>query len=70
MVMTNTKPLKLGSRVTVPWGFGEPRRGVVVEVWGDPGSPTHVRVQLDAVDPDDDELAVLLLSPGMVSPAA
>ena len=64
------KQLKLGSRVIVPWGLGEPRHGVVVEIWGQPSAPTHVRVQLDSVDPDDDELAVLLLSPSVVSPAA
>ena len=59
--------LKPGARVVVPWGLDEPRRAVVIDVWGDP--PTQVRVELEPLT-DDEEPAVLLLSPSVVSPAA
>lgn len=63
--MKTVTPLKRGSRVLVPWGFGEPREGSVVEVWGDRAKPSHVRVELDPVGPDDDG-TVLLLNPNIV----
>lgn len=68
--MNNSNVLRPGSRVIVPWGVDESRHGVVLEIWGEPSAPTHVRVRLDSVDPEDDELAVLLLSPSVVTPAA
>lgn len=42
---------------------------MVVEVWGDPESPSHIRVQLLSTDPDE-EATVLLLNPRLVTPAA
>ncbi len=62
-----TPVLKLGMRVEVPWGPHRSRRGVVVDVWGDP--PTHVRVELEPLT-DDDPPSILLLSPDSVTPAA
>lgn len=61
--------LKTGSRVLVPWGLDDPREAVVVEVWGDPNAPSHIRVRLVAFEPDE-EAAVLLLNPDMVTAAA
>lgn len=63
--------LKPGTRVRVPWGLGEPRDGVVVEVWGDPSSPSQVRVELTPVG-GEDESVLLLLGPDVVTavPAA
>jgi len=57
---------KPGMRVTVPWGFQEARDGIVVEIWGDPTSPTQVRVEL--LPHGDDEAVVLLLTPSVVRP--
>lgn len=63
-----TKPvLKPGVWVSVPWGLDEPRRAKVIEVWGDP--PTQIRVELEPLT-DDEDPAVLLLSPSIVEPAA
>lgn len=67
--MSSKSTLRPGSRVLVPWGLGAPRTATVVEVWGDPKAPTHVRVELDSLG-EDDEAAVLLLSPETVTPAA
>lgn len=68
--MSATVALKPGTHVLVPWGVGEPRTAVILEVWGDPSAPSHLRVELEPVDPDDDESAVLLLDPELVIPAA
>lgn len=68
--MRTSTALKVGARVLVPWGLDDPREAVVLEVWGDPDAPSHVRVQLLRADSEDDEAAVLLLSPSMVAPAA
>lgn len=62
-----TTVLKPGVWVVVPWGLDEPRRGKILEVWGDP--PTQIRVELEPLA-DDEEAAVLLLSPSVVEPAA
>jgi hypothetical protein len=67
--MTTAVRFKRGQRVLVPWGLGEPRLATVVEVWGNPASPTHVRVKLVPRDADEDP-SVLLLSPRVVTPAA
>lgn len=61
--------LKRGMRVYVPWGLGEPREGTVVDVWGDPESPTQIRVELTPLE-DEDENVVLLLGPDIVTIAA
>ena len=62
---------KAGMRIRVPWGFSDEREGSVLEVWGDPEHPTHVRVALDVVDPTDpdEEPSLLLLRPDLVTPA-
>ena len=60
--------LKPGMRVKVPSGFQEDRDGIVVEIWGDPASPTQVRVELPPYK-DEDESVVLLLTPTVVRPA-
>ena len=62
-----TSILKPGLWVIVPWGLDAPRRGKILEVWGDP--PTQIRVELEPVA-EDEEAAVLLLSPSVVVPAA
>jgi primosomal protein N' len=66
MVTKTVTPFRPGTRVLVPWGLGEARQGVVVEVWGSEGAPTHVRVQMSG---DDGEGAVLLLKPALVEVA-
>lgn len=68
--MRTVAALKAGTRVLVPWGLDDPRQAVVVEVWGDPEAPSHIRVQLLQTDAEDDEAAVLLLKPSMVALAA
>jgi len=65
--MATKLSFKPGTRVVVPWGLDEPRRAVVIEVWGDP--PTQIRVQLEPLSEDEDP-AVLLLSPSVVEPEA
>lgn len=65
--MATRTALKPGARVVVPWGLDEPRLAVVIDVWGDP--PTQIRVALEPLS-DDEEPAVLLLSPNVVTPAA
>lgn len=67
LAMNPTSVLKPGLWVLVPWGLDEPRRGKIVEVWGDP--PTQIRVELEPLA-EDEEAAVLLLSPSVVEPAA
>jgi hypothetical protein len=67
MAMKTTSVLKPGQWVVVPWGLEAPRRGKILEVWGDP--PTQIRVELEPLAKDD-EAAVLLLSPRAVEPAA
>ena len=64
-------PFKPGMRIRVPWGRTDDRQGRVLEVWGDPNHPSHVRVVLDLMDPEDpDELpSILLLRPDSVTPA-
>lgn len=66
--MSTTSLLKPGTVVLVPWGVGEPRQAVVVEVWGDPDAPTHIRVLLTSESDDDSSL--LLLNPSWVTVAA
>lgn len=61
--------LRVGTRVHVPWGLESDRDGTIVEVWGDPKKPSHVRVELDPIPPDDDR-PVLLLSPSILRPLA
>jgi len=61
--------LKPGMRVYVPWGLGEPREGTVVDVWGDPDSPSQIRVELTPLE-DEGEGVVLLLGPDVVTTAA
>ena len=68
--MSATTALKPGTHVLVPWGLDEPRAAVILEVWGDPSAPSHIRVQLEPAGPKDDESAVLLLDPELVTPAA
>lgn len=65
-----TTALKVGAHVLVPWGLDEPREAVVLEVWGDPDAPSHIRVQLLESDAEGDEAALLLLNPSMVTAAA
>lgn len=67
--MSTATKLRPGIRVRVLWGLAEPRPATVLEVWGDPAAPTQVRVELDRLD-EDDESAVLLLSPQAVIDAA
>lgn len=67
--MSTALKLKPGARVLVPWGLDASRQGTVVEVWGDPQAPTHVRVELDPLDADE-EPAVLLLNPALLTAAA
>lgn len=69
MDMSTPTALKTGDRVLVPWGVSEDREGIVVEVWGDPKAPSHIRVELVPLDPED-EPSVLLLNPGLVTAAA
>lgn len=66
--MNDVPALKPGRRVAVLWGLSEPRAATVLEVWGDPRSPSQVRVQLDALE--DEVPTVLLLSPDALAPAA
>lgn len=68
--MSTESALRVGTRVLVPWGLGEPREAIVVEVWGDPSAPSHIRVQLLQDDAADGDAALLLLSPGIVALAA
>lgn len=67
--MSATGKLKRGSRVLVPWGLDEPREATVIDVWGDPGFPTQIRVELDTFEAGE-ESTVLLLNPATVTPAA
>lgn len=59
--------LKRGTQVRVPWGLDDDREGVVVDVWGDPAHPSHIRVELAPVD-EGGETVLLLLVPGIVTP--
>lgn len=68
--MTAAITFQTGARVFVPWGLDEPREAIVVEVWGDPKAPSHIRVQLLQVDEEGDEAAQLLLKPSVVTAAA
>jgi primosomal protein N' len=61
--------LRIGMRVRVPWGFSAERSGTVVELWGDESRPSHVRVELEPIPPDNDH-PVLLLTPDLVEPLA
>lgn len=70
MDVSTATALKAGTRVLVPWGLDEPREAVVVEVWGDSDAPSHIRVQLLQTDAEDDEAALLLLKPSMITIAA
>ncbi len=70
MGMRASTVLKPGVHVLVPWGLDEPREAVVLEVWGDPEAPSHIRVQLLQSDAEGDEAALLLLNPGVVTTAA
>lgn len=67
--MSVTGTLKRGSRVLVPWGLDEPREATVIDVWGDPESPTQIRVEIDPFEAGE-ESTELLLSPAIVTPAA
>lgn len=67
--MSTATTLRPGTRVRVLWGLDQPRAATVLEVWGDPSSPTQVRVELDPVE-GEDEAAVLLLSPSALTDAA
>lgn len=66
--MSMATRLRPGSRVRVLWGLDRPRAATVLEVWGDPASPSQVRVELDPFE--GEESAVLLLSPEALVPAA
>lgn len=68
--MSTATKLRPGARVRVLWGLDEPRAATVLEVWGDPASPTQVRVELDPAPDSDGESAVLLLSPTALIAAA
>jgi hypothetical protein len=57
--------LRKGDRVQVPWGISDHRYGTVIEVWGNPKDPSHLRIEFDPL-PDDDAPAIRLLSPSMV----
>lgn len=67
--MSTAPKLHPGSRVRVFWGLDIPRPATVLEIWGDPVSPTQVRVELDPVE-GEGESAVLLLSPAALIDAA
>lgn len=67
--MTVALKWKPGMRVQVPWGLDASRDGTVIEVWGDPQAPSHIRVELDMLDVDQ-EPAILLLKPAFVTTAA
>jgi hypothetical protein len=69
LVVKTKVVLKPGAWVVVPWGLDEPRRARIIDVWGDP--PTQIRVELEPLA-DDEDPAVLLLSPNIVivTPAA
>ena len=69
MGVSKQTALKPGTRVLVPWGLNDPREAVVIEVWGDPQAPTHIRIQL-VVQSDEDEAGVLLLNPQLVTLAS
>lgn len=67
--MSTATKLHPGARVRVLWGLDEPRAATIVEVWGDPASPSQVRVELDRLE-GEDESALLLLSPAALIDAA
>ncbi len=50
------RALRVGDRVTVPWGANEDVPGRVIEVWGDPAE--HVRVELH-FEGDDPEVLLM-----------
>ncbi|GAB3199364.1 hypothetical protein GCM10027062_15810 [Nocardioides hungaricus] len=59
--------LRPGMRVRVPWGLGEERLAVIVEVWGPSESPTQVRIRF-VDDAERDDPGTLLISPKAVEP--
>ena len=65
MVNRAQRQLKVGDRVSVPWGSGHVE-GRVIDVWGNP--PAHVRVALFIEA--DEEPEYLLLNPALVSRVA
>ena len=67
--MSTATKLRPGARVRVLWGRDVPRAATVLEVWGDPASPTQVRVEIDPVE-GEGESAALLLSPAALIDAA
>lgn len=67
--MSTATKLQPGARVRVLWGLDEPRAATIIEVWGDPASPSQVRVELDRLE-GEDESALLLLSPAALIDAA
>lgn len=65
-MVSKSDTLKIGDRVTVPWGLDEDVDGRVVDIWGDP--PDKVRVELDLGDEEEPE--VLLLNARIVKRVA
>lgn len=59
----------VGSRVRIPWGLARSVDGEILEVWGDPGHPTHYRVRVFIAQDTDEEPAILLLSPNVLEAA-
>jgi primosomal protein N' len=59
------RDLKVGDRVRVPWGFGDPVEGEIIEIWDD--SQAHIRVLIQFED--EDEPFILLLTRSAVEAA-
>ncbi len=59
------RALRKGDRVRVPWGLADERYGKVVEVWGNPRDPSHIKIEFDQLA-EDDAPTVRLLSPSVV----
>jgi hypothetical protein len=57
--------LKVGDKVRVPWGFGDPVEGEIIEIWDD--SQAHIRVLIQFED--EDEPFILLLTRSAVEAA-
>lgn len=57
--------VKVGDKVRVPWGFGNPVVGEIVEVWDD--TQAHIRVSLQFED--EEESVILLLTRSAVEAA-
>jgi len=59
------RQLRVGDRVSVPWGLEGDQHGRITEIWGDPSHPTQLRVEMDPAD-EEDEPVRLLLAPSVV----